>query len=164
MIVFDLKCGEAGHRFEGWFRSSEDFANQQQSGLLACPQCGSADVAKAAMAPAVARKGNQVATSHPDRNAESPEQTESTPVSNAPMPEAVQKALETLAKAQAKALEKSRWVGNRFAEDARAMHYGEREHETIHGAASAEDAEALIDEGIAIAPLPFPIAPPDEQN
>ena len=58
MIVFDLCCGE-GHRFEGWFGSSDDFAAQQTRGLVACPRCGSAEVAKAPMAPAVPRKGNQ---------------------------------------------------------------------------------------------------------
>ena len=54
MIVFDLSC-DAGHRFEGWFGSSEDYAGQQRRGLVSCPRCGSADVDKAPMAPAVAR-------------------------------------------------------------------------------------------------------------
>ena len=58
MIVFDLCCAD-GHRFEGWFGSSEDFAAQQARGLVACPTCGSAEVAKAPMAPAVPKKGNQ---------------------------------------------------------------------------------------------------------
>src|SRR5579863_3134272 len=61
MIVFDLECRAGGHRFEGWFGSSEDFRAQQQRGLVACPQCHSADVVKAPMAPNLARKGNQVA-------------------------------------------------------------------------------------------------------
>ena len=59
MIVFDLCCPD-GHRFEGWFASSDDFAGQRDRGLVECPQCGSAEVAKAPMAPAVPRKGNQV--------------------------------------------------------------------------------------------------------
>ena len=163
MIVFELECRDGGHRFEGWFRSSDDFAHQQETGMLACPQCGSVEIGKAAMAPAVPRKGNQQSASR-QAEVEIESSAERAPVSNAPVPAEVQKALETLAKAQAKALEKSRWVGNRFAEDARAMHYGEREHETIHGAATPDEAEALIDEGIAVAPLPFPVAPPEEQN
>ena len=60
MIVFDLACS-AGHRFEGWFGSSQDFAAQQDRGLVECPQCGCARITKAPMAPAVARKGNQLA-------------------------------------------------------------------------------------------------------
>src|SRR5438874_10926882 len=60
MITFDLECRTAGHRFEGWFGSSGDYAQQQQRGLVACPQCGSIDVIKAPMAPNIARKGNQL--------------------------------------------------------------------------------------------------------
>ncbi len=59
MIVFDLECRTGQHRFEGWFGSSEDFARQQERGLVSCPQCGSGDVAKAPMAPNLPRKGNQ---------------------------------------------------------------------------------------------------------
>ena len=63
MIVFDLECsgGFAGgaHRFEGWFKSSDDFVSQQSRGLIACPHCGSAEIAKAPMAPRLSRKGNQ---------------------------------------------------------------------------------------------------------
>ena len=58
MIVFDLSCAD-GHRFEGWFASGEAFAVQRERGLVECPHCGSAEVAKAPMAPAVPRKGNQ---------------------------------------------------------------------------------------------------------
>ena len=66
--------------------------------------------------------------------------------------------------AQARALEKSKWVGDSFAELTRAMHYGERDAETIHGQATPEEAQALFDEGIPVSALPFPIAPPDELN
>ena len=74
------------------------------------------------------------------------------------------RTLAALARAQAKALETSTWVGDRFAETSRAMHYGERDQETIHGQATSEEAVSLLEEGIAIAPLPFPVAPPDEIN
>jgi hypothetical protein len=161
MIVFDLSCDE-GHRFEGWFGSSQDFASQKERGLLYCPQCGSVEVIKAPMAPAVPKKGNQqsAATSTPQqREAEAPRA-----VSNAPMPTEVQEALAKLAEAQSKALSKSKWVGQNFAEDARAMHYGEREAEAIHGETSLEEAERLVDEGINVAPLPFPVAPPEDLN
>ena len=68
--------------------------------------------------------------------------------------------MRALADAQAKALKSSTWVGDTFAETSRAMHYGEREHATIHGQATAEEARALVDEGIKVAPLPFPVAAP----
>lgn len=159
MIVFDLSCAN-GHRFEGWFGSSADFEDQRMRGLLACPQCETAQVAKAPMAAAVPKKGNQL----PARVA--PEQTTapSSQVSNAPMPSEVVEALTKLAEAQAKALEKSRWVGKGFAEQSRAMHYGEQDAEAIHGQASPEEAQALLEEGVPVAPLPFPVAPPDKLN
>ncbi len=161
MIVFDLSCSE-GHRFEGWFASSQDFASQKERGLLCCPQCGSPDVAKAPMAPSVPRKGNQQQAGSNVSHQHGPQAARA--VTNAPMPAEVQEALAKLAEAQSKALAKSKWVGQDFAENARAMHYGERDAEAIHGETSLEEAERLIDEGISVAPLPFPVAPPDELN
>ena len=164
MIVFDLSCAN-GHGFEGWFGSSDDFTAQQARGLLSCPQCGSGDVAKAPMAPAVARKGNQLREPQPPRpNTGSAPANTPHGISNAPMPPEVQQALAKLADAQARALKNSRWVGPRFAEDARAMHYGEREAEAIYGEASPQEAQSLIEEGIEVAPLPFPVAPPKDLN
>lgn len=155
MIVYDLSCDD-GHRFEGWFGSSEDYAGQRARGLVSCPQCGSDAVGKAPMAPAVPRKGNRAATA-----AEAPAKQ---PMARGPMPPEVAEALGKLAEAQARALTNSKWVGDAFAEQTRAMHYGERDPETIHGQASVEDAQALFEEGIPVAPLPFPVAPPDELN
>ncbi len=165
MIVFDLSC-EHGHAFEGWFGSSADFASQKERGLLSCPQCGSPEVAKAPMAPAVPRKGNQVAARTDEQHVETPISYggEGQAVSNAPMPPEVQAALEKLAEVQAKALKQSKWVGDKFAENARAMHYGERKAEAIHGETSVEEAERLLEEGIEVAPLPFPISRRDELN
>jgi hypothetical protein len=156
MIVFDLCC-DAGHRFEGWFGSSEDYAGQSSRGLVTCPACGSSAVYKAPMAPAVPRKGNrQPAVSEPV----SPRQ----PMARGPMPPEVAEALGKLAEAQARALQNSKWVGDAFAEKTRAMHYGEQDAETIHGNASLAEARALHDEGIPVAPLPFRVAPPEELN
>jgi hypothetical protein len=154
MIVFDLCC-PAGHRFEGWFGSSEDFAAQQARGLVECPQCGSHEIAKAPMAPAVPKKGNQkAAKTKPDV----------VPVAGASPPPEVAQALEKLAQMQAEALKSSKYVGDNFAEQSRAMHYGEREAETIHGKATVKEAKALAEEGVPIAPLPFPVKPPEELN
>ena len=150
MIVYDLCC-DAGHRFEGWFGSSDDYAGQRERGLVACPQCGSGAVEKAPMAPAVPRKGNRQA--EPQRV-----------FAGGKMPPEAAEMLTKLAKIQAEALKSSTWVGDDFPDRTRAIHYGEREAETIHGQASPEEAHALLEEGIVIAPLLFPVAPPDELN
>jgi hypothetical protein len=156
MIVFDLSCPE-GHRFEGWFGSSEAFAQQQAHGLVVCPSCGSAEVEKAPMAPAVPAKGNRRPEPHHPREARQP-------VAGGKIPAEVRKAMEALAKAQSKALAESRWVGEGFAEESRAMHYGEKDLEAIHGKATLKEAQDLLDEGISVAPLPFPVAEPDKLN
>jgi hypothetical protein len=158
MIVFDLECRDRGHRFEGWFGSSEDFASQQARGLVACPQCDSVDVIKAPMAPNVGRKGNQLEVARP-RNAVKP-----TPMTGGQLPPQALAMIQAMAAMQAAALKDSRWVGDDFAEVSREIHYGERDGETIHGQATAEEALELLEEGIELMPLPFPVAPPGEAN
>ena len=102
MIVFDLSC-DGGHRFEGWFASSEDYAVQRQRGLVACPQCGSGAVDKAPMAPAVPRKGNRIPVAQaPGRQAPGKQA-----MTRGPMPPEVAAALQNLAEAQARALKDS---------------------------------------------------------
>jgi len=153
MIVFDLCC-DTGHRFECWFRSSDDFAKQSEQGLVACPKCGSSEVAKAPMAPAVPAKGNQ----RPDNS----KRTEA--MSGGQIPPEVRKAMHALAEAQAKALKESRYVGASFAEETRAMHYGEKDLEAIHGKATLKEAKELLEEGVPVAPLLAPFTPPEELN
>ena len=80
------------------------------------------------------------------------------------MPPEEAEELEKLGQAQARALKDSRWVGDNFADQTRAMHYGERDAETIHGQATPDEARELVEEGIPIAPLPFPVAPPEDLN
>jgi len=155
MIVFDLSC-DVGHRFEGWFGSSEDFADQQAHGLVCCPACGSAEVEKAPMAPAVPRKGNQQSAPQPPSDKQV--------MARGPMPPEVAEALGKLAEAQANALKNSKWVGDGFAELTRAMHYGEQDAETIHGQATRDEAIELFEEGIPVTALPFPVAPPEDLN
>lgn len=152
MIVFDLAC-QAGHRFEGWFASSGDFEGQQARGLVACPQCGSVQVAKAPMAPAVARKGNQLSLAKPEQA-----------MAAGRLPAEAQEMLGKLARLQAETLKGSRYVGGAFADQSRAMHYGEKPAEVIHGQASVEEARDLLEEGVAVLPLPFPVAPPEDLN
>lgn len=157
MIVYDLHCGN-GHRFEGWFGSSADFESQRERGLVDCPSCGSTSIGKAPMAPALGAKANS------DRDDAVKGEGGHARLSNKPMPTEVRKALETLAKAQAKALEGSKWVGEKFAQEARSQHYGDSDEAPIHGKATHQEAEALAAEGISVAPILFPVAPPDELN
>ena len=137
MIVFDLQCLEAscsgGESFEAWFRSNADYDEQSGAGLVTCPFCQSANVAKAPMAPGVPRKGSDG------------------PVAR-------------LAAAQAEMLKSSRWVGEEFADTARAMHSGEIPTEQVHGNATLEQAKGLVDDGVPVAPLPLPVVPPKQLN
>ena len=82
----------------------------------------------------------------------------------APLSDEAKRALVAMAEIQRKVLEKSKWVGGNFAEEARSMHYGESEKRAIYGETSIEEAEQLIEEGVEIAALPFPVAPPDAVN
>lgn len=153
MIVFDLQCADMGHVFEAWFGSSADYEGQRERGLVTCPICGSGKVEKALMAPAVGAKGN------------SKSEQKALAVSNeAPDPAQMKAMLETLAKQQAKALEKSDYVGEDFAGEARAMHEGEIDDRPIHGQTSIDEAKALVEDGVPVAPLPLPIRPPKTDN
>lgn len=152
MIIFDLKCAPAGHVFEAWFGSSEDWESQKARGLVSCPLCGAGDVAKAVMAPNVAPKGNRApaAAKAPDLFSGDAER--------------VKAMLAAAAAIQRKMLEKSESVGARFADEARAIHLGEAEARPIHGRATRAEAESLIEEGVPVAPLPFPVVEPGEEN
>jgi hypothetical protein len=161
MIVFDLQCGPHGHKFEGWFASSADFARQQERGLVSCPTCASVEVFKAVMAPNVGRKGNQMSEPRktPPPPAAAPAMTSPPPLP----PEAVE-VLRAIVTAQAEALKSSRWVGGDFAETARAIHYGEQDAEPIHGQARPEEVRELLEDGVQIAPILFPVIPPEQTN
>lgn len=155
MIVFDLHCKDGGHVFEIWFGSSADYEAQKVRGLVSCPYCGSTDIDKAVMAPNVGAKGNSRADTAP---------ANTQAAANMPSPEAFKEVMGKLATMQAKMLEGSEYVGSRFADEARSMHLGEQDAKPIHGQTSAEEAKALIDEGIAVAPLLLPVRPPNSEN
>src|SRR4051812_7146355 len=139
MIVFDLKCGRA-HVFEAWFGSSADYEDQRGRNLIQCPICGNGDIGKAVMAPRLGSGATTEATM---------------PIASAPQPPAEMKAMLTeMARLQAKMLDKSEWVGRRFADQARAMHLGEAAHRTIHGEATPSEARALAEDGVAVMALP----------
>jgi hypothetical protein len=151
LIIFDLKCAPLGHVFEAWFGSSADFEAQKGRGLVACPLCGSPDIAKAPMAPAVGAKGNaQAPPGAPELFCGDPEK--------------VKAMLAAAAAAQKKLLEGSESVGDRFADEARAIHLGEAEARAIHGRATRAQAESLAEDGVPVAPLPFPVADPGTEN
>ena len=146
MISFDLKCLAQGHVFEAWFGSSEDYESQSGGGLVACPICGSADVEKAPMAPRLAGKAGEAGEA---------EQAN---------PEAMKAILAEMAKMQKQMLEKSDFVGDRFPDEARAIHLGETDARAIHGRATRDDARSLIEDGIPVSPLLFPVPEPGEEN
>jgi hypothetical protein len=149
MIVFDLRCASAGHVFEAWFGSSEDYELQKKRGLVSCPMCGDSDVAKAPMAPAVPKKGGSEAPT--------------TEMMSAP-PAAVKEMLGKIATLQREMLKSSEWVGDRFATEARAMHVGDVDSRPIHGQTTPDQAASLAEDGVPVAPLLFPVAPPGEEN
>jgi hypothetical protein len=153
VIVFDLKCAARGHVFEGWFGSSADYEDQQARGLVSCPLCGSGEVAKAVTAAAVPAKGNS-RRAWPGPGADFLAGT----------PAEVKAMLAAAAAVQKKLLAGSEGVGARFADEARAIHLGEAEARAIHGRATPDEAASLVEEGIAIAPLPFPVPDAAEEN
>jgi hypothetical protein len=137
MIRFSLFC-DNDHSFDGWFRNGEDFSVQQARGLVSCPVCQSVKVEKALMAPAVStgRKQDKVALA---------------------MGEEQRKALAKLKAMAEEAKKNADYVGDKFAEEARKIHFGEVEPRGIYGEASAEEARGLIEDGVEFVPLPtFP--------
>ena len=130
MKVLDLKCSQQ-HVFEGWFASEEDFQDQNGRGLISCPICGQTTIEKQLSAPRLNLGAVQDA-----------------PASSAAM----------TAKMVRDMLAQSEDVGERFADLARQMHYGQEPERGIRGRTSADEAAALIDEGISVLPLVLPEA------
>ncbi|KAA5598276.1 DUF1178 family protein [Blastochloris sulfoviridis] len=142
MIRYALRC-EAGHAFESWFPSFEAFEQQRQRGLVACPLCGSAKVEKQLMAPSVVRAG---------RESPAPAPLPAQPVAlMAPEDQELRAKLQAL---RTHLTENSDYVGPSFSDEARRMHAGESAHRSIWGEATAEDARALVEDGIEVVPLP----------
>jgi hypothetical protein len=154
MIVFDLQCIAHQHVFEAWFASSHAFSDQCEKGLIPCPFCGDTNIEKAVMAPRIAAKSNRTALPA----------TVDVAKSSALTAQESKDLLANLAKAQAAYLDKSEWVGRDFNKQARAMDAGEIAKGSIHGETSPQEAKALIEDGIAVLPLPFPVVPPTKLN
>jgi hypothetical protein len=148
VIRYALSC-EAGHAFDSWFANSAAFDRQAARGLVTCPTCGSAKVEKAIMAPALAGGRDAAPAAEPDK----------APVAIVSKEEVeLRKKLKELRDHIVKSAD---YVGEKFPEEARRMHYGEIEHRSIYGEASAESAKSLAEEGIEFHPLP---RLPDERN
>jgi hypothetical protein len=146
MIRYSLEC-KKGHGFEGWFSSSADYDLQKERGLVECPACGSRDVSKSLMAPSVAtaRKKEE------RREVAAKQQAALQPGGLDPQKREMLKQLKEL---RDKVLSGAENVGEKFAEEARKIHYGEADARGIFGQASIEDAKALVEEGIDVLPIP----------
>jgi hypothetical protein len=145
MKIYDLLC-TGGHRFEGWFSSAKDFASQKRKGLLSCPSCGAAEVQRVPSASRV------------NLGAQEPKAA----AGNAQVPANLE-GKDAFAIAQVlysrmvdELLAKSEDVGTAFPEEARKIHYKETPGRSIRGQASAEEHDALLEEGIPVARLPIP--------
>jgi hypothetical protein len=141
MKVIDLRC-QSGHRFEGWFAGDDDFLEQNGRGLIECPLCADKVIVRLPSAPRLNLSGAQ---------------------------EPVAPSLPLPVPADEAAVKQARWmqvvrhviantedVGERFADEARRIHYGEAEERAIRGQASADEREALREEGIEVHPLAVP--------
>ncbi len=164
MIRYALNC-ERGHAFESWFQNSAAYDKQAKRGLVSCPICGSGKVEKAIMTPRLAR----AATAAPAPRTEMPPMPPPAPTSSptsAKAPVAIMSPHERELRKKLKELRdhitrNADYVGPRFPEQARKIHYGEIEHRSIYGEASPEEARELHEEGIEFHPLPIL---PDEFN
>ncbi len=139
MKVIDLRC-QSGHRFEGWFASDDDFLDQNGRGLIECPLCADKVVMRLPSAPRLNLSSSSAAASRP------PEAS----------PEAALQARWMQMVRQVMAQTED--VGERFTDEARRIHYGEAPERGIRGQASAEQREALAEEGIEVHALPLPAA------
>lgn len=137
MIRFSLSC-DHDHEFEAWFRNNDDFDKQKKRGFVECPHCGSSKVDKALMAPAVstARRQEKIALAMNDMQ---------------------KKAMAEMKALSEKLRENADYVGDKFAEEARKIHFGESEARGIYGEATVEEAKGLAEDGVGFMPIPvFP--------
>jgi hypothetical protein len=158
MILYRLRCAK-GHEFESWFKDSKTYERQEKKSLIGCAVCGEAKVERAPMAPRLGKSSKEGKTVEVEKPAEAK------PAPAAPSPEQQQMAAlarhmpkelrEALLKVRAEVEKNCEHVGNRFAEEARKIHYGESDKRGIYGETSEEEAEALAEEGIEFGRLPW---------
>jgi hypothetical protein len=165
MIRYALNC-DRGHTFESWFQNSAAYDKQTKRKLVTCPVCGSEKIEKAMMAPRVSASLDD-GIAAPQLPAVSPEPPPT------PVPQTATKAPVAMMSSPERELRQklkeirdhitknANYVGARFPEEARKIHYGETEHRSIYGEASPDEAKELHEEGIEFHPLPIL---PDDQN
>ena len=145
MIKYALQC-QFEHQFEGWFSVSSDYDDQRARGLIECPFCGSSEIAKQIMAPAV--------TGTKARRTASPEAT----------PEMRQMMMAAMGEVRRHVEDNFDYVGDTFAKEARAIHEGRSEERGIYGEASPTEVRELVEDGVKIAPLPPKPTPKEKLN
>jgi hypothetical protein len=164
MLVVDLNCA-LGHRFEGWFASSDDLAAQQAKGLVTCPVCGDAHVSRVPSAShVVVHSGGD--KPHPGDASGQPAAAKASkpsvpvptsgPPSQAPDPELVRQLQAMWLSTVREIVQNTEDVGDSFPEEVRAMHHGDAPERAVRGQASPEERQALRDEGIEVIALPMP--------
>ncbi len=141
MIKYRLRCKKS-HEFEGWFSNSELYEKQAKRGLISCPDCGSTKVSKALMSPSVATRRRNGNEARPVETAKSEQ------------PAQQKQMLEMMRRVRSHVEANAEYVGPRFAEEARKIHYDETEARGIYGEASLSEAKDLVEEGIGVLPLP----------
>ncbi|MGH6873520.1 MAG: DUF1178 family protein [Aestuariivirgaceae bacterium] len=146
MIHYDLIC-KHGHIFDGWFSNSSAYEEQRKGSAIACPVCSTGEIDKQLMAPGIGRKSNQTSETR-------------TPMVAATDPR-VKKLMQKMRELRQYVESTADYVGDRFAQEARRIHYNEAEERGIYGETTTEDARALLEEGIDVHPLPIL---PEEQN
>lgn len=146
MKVLDLRCA-GGHRFEGWFASDQDLQSQTERGLMECPVCADKTITRLPSAPRLNVSGA--------REPQPPAAAEGQPAAPGQIEMTMQAAW---LRAVQQVMKQTENVGDRFAEEARRIHYGEADERAIRGRATPDEAEALRDEGIEVVSLPVPAA------
>jgi hypothetical protein len=167
MKVLDLRCAH-GHRFEGWFGSEDDYLAQNGRGLVACPSCGDAHVTRLPSAPRLNLSGAREPAPKGPAKEQAPAPAsasaaapagEAAATTSAHLPHAPAALAELHAAwlaATRRLVERTEDVGERFAEEARRIHYGETPERAIRGRTDARERAALADEGIEVFTLPLP--------
>jgi hypothetical protein len=145
MIHYNLRCDE-GHEFDSWFNSSASFDKQAKRGLLECPHCGSGKVERALMTPSVPRKGRVTVEPAPPAKKEAPA------VATEHVPDHIRAMLQKL---RAEVERNCDYVGDSFADEARRIHNGESDARGIYGETTPQEAEALKEDGIEVARIPW---------
>ena len=152
MKVLDLQCRQ-GHSFEGWFGSQDDYDAQRARGLVTCPMCNDNEITKMLSAPRLNLGHASAPTQAQPEATSAPKASASIAAADANPVVQMQAALMHMVR---HVMANTEDVGTQFAEEARKIHYGERQERNIRGQATREETEALLEEGIDVLPLPLP--------